>query len=125
MERQWVLLESQMTAVELDLLQQIKIAARNYLPHIHELGSRRQLNNSLGQMELNMSKAYAFFDTYMDVLTQRHTPELGALLAGCDVLHGMPCARSTPPWRSLNLRWCTVIGDSAPQFFGKVFLSPT
>ncbi|MGI6455246.1 MAG: hypothetical protein ACOX5R_06430 [bacterium] len=75
-----------MTAVELDLLQQIKIAARNYLPHIHELGSRRQLNNSLGQMELNMSKAYAFFDTYMDVLTQRHTPELGALLAGCDVL---------------------------------------
>ena len=113
-----------MTAVELDLLQQIKIAARNYLPHIHELGSRRQLNNSLGQMELNMSKAYAFFDTYMDVLTQRHTPELGALLAGCDVL-AWDAMRKSTPWRSLNLRWCTVIGDSAPQFFGKVFLSPT
>ena len=113
-----------MTAVELDLLQQIKIAARNYLPHIHELGSRRQLNNSLGQMELNMSKAYAFFDTYMDVLTQRHTPELGALLAGCDVLAWDAMRKEHPAPRSLNLRWCTVIGDSRLNSSGRCF-SPT
>jgi hypothetical protein len=49
------------------------------------------LNAALGDIELELSRAYTFFDTYMDVLTQRYSTRLGPLLAGCDVLawHGM------------------------------------
>jgi hypothetical protein len=45
-----------------------------------------RLNAVLGELELDLTKAFTFFDTYADVLTQRASPVLGGLLAGCDVL---------------------------------------
>jgi hypothetical protein len=43
-----------------------------------------------------MSRAYTFFDTYMDVLTQRRSGELGPVLAGCDVLAYQAMRREHP-----------------------------
>jgi hypothetical protein len=45
---------------------------------------------------LETSSAFVFFDTYVDVLTQRHTPELGPMLAGCDVLAWDAMKRNHP-----------------------------
>ncbi|HEX8069030.1 MAG TPA: hypothetical protein VF546_03700 [Pyrinomonadaceae bacterium] len=84
--RQWAVLELELAAVEKRLLARLNRGARAYLPQAHDLGAARALNSQLGDIELEMSRAFAFFDTYMDVLTQRHTPELGPLLAGCDAL---------------------------------------
>jgi len=84
--RQWSLLESQLSSAAASLLSQLKRGAREYLPNVHNPEVARRLNVLLGKVELEMSRAFAFFDTYMDVLTQRNTPELGPMLAGCDVL---------------------------------------
>ncbi|MBP1724267.1 MAG: hypothetical protein H6Q44_1972, partial [Deltaproteobacteria bacterium] len=85
-KRQWAVLESQLKVVEAGLLSRLKKAGRAYLPLVHNSRIARTLNGLLGEIELEMSRVYAFLDTYMDVLTQRHTPELGPLLGGCDVL---------------------------------------
>jgi hypothetical protein len=84
--RQWSVLESQLSTAEARLLSRLKRGAGKFLRHVHETHAARSLNVLLGEVELDMSKAFTFFDTYMDVLTQRNTPELGPMLAGCDVL---------------------------------------
>lgn len=85
-ERQWFVLESELKAVELRLLRRLKRISKTYLPQLHETAAAQILNSGLGEIELEMSKAFAFFDTYADLLTQRLMPEIGQLLAGCDVL---------------------------------------
>jgi hypothetical protein len=84
--RQWQIIESQLATAEERLSAKLKAAARAYLPHASETETARKLNAVLGELELDMSTTFSFFDTYMDVLTQRHSPRLGRLLAGCDVL---------------------------------------
>ncbi len=84
--RQWFVIESELKTVESRLLRQLKITARTYLPQVGHQAANSSLQSLFGKLELELSSAYVFFDTYMDVLTQRHTPELGQLLAGCDVL---------------------------------------
>lgn len=85
-ERQWFVVESELKAVEIRLTRRLKRVTREYLPQLNNKRSARILNALLGEIELEMAKAFTVFDTYMDVLTQRLTPELGYLLAGCDVL---------------------------------------
>ncbi|HEX8195485.1 MAG TPA: hypothetical protein VF571_04680 [Pyrinomonadaceae bacterium] len=85
-KRQWTVLETEMKAVEIRLQRRLNRGARAYLAQSDNRAAARSLNAQLGEIELEMTKAFAFFDTFMDVLTQRHTPELGRLLAGCDVL---------------------------------------
>lgn len=85
-QRQWVVLEAELKAVEIRLLRRLKRGARAYLAQAHQRPAARALNAQLGEIELEMTQAFTFFDTYMDVLTQRHMPELGQLLRGCDVL---------------------------------------
>lgn len=46
----------------------------------------RAANARLGDLELEAARAFSLFDTFMDILTQRHSPALGPLLRGCDVL---------------------------------------
>lgn len=84
--RQWTVIQSQLTVVQADLTARMKSGGRTYLPHAHEPRAARDLNALLGQVELDLARAYTFFDTYMDILTQRHPPLLGRLLAGCDAL---------------------------------------
>jgi hypothetical protein len=47
-------------------------------------------------MEFDLGRAFVFFDTYMDVLTQRRPAELGAVLSGCDVLAREAMTRNHP-----------------------------
>lgn len=78
---QWALIERQLTASAERLLarvQQVEAAPDGT--------ADRDVNAALGEIELDLSKAFTFFDTYMDVLTQRRSPELGPQLAGCDAL---------------------------------------
>lgn len=85
-ERQWSVLESQLSSTETKLLNELKKTARDYLPYLDQKEVRRKLNSRLGSTEIKMTKTFTFFDTYMDVITQRNSPELGPLLAGCDYL---------------------------------------
>ena len=85
-ERQWKILDSELNAVEARLLRRVKRGGIAYLSQSRNRTAARSLNSLLGDVEMEMTRAFTFFDTFMDVLTQRHTPELGMLLAGCDVL---------------------------------------
>lgn len=85
-KRQWQILESELKATEARLIRRLKRGAGAYLSQPGNVVAARSLNSLLGELELEMTKAFTFFDTFMDILTQRHTPELGQLLAGCDAL---------------------------------------
>jgi len=95
-ERQWSVLEMQLNAAAAKLTTRTKAAADSLLPDAADPGARRKLNAALGQVELAMSRVYTFFDTYMDVLTQRRSGELGPVLAGCDVLAYQAMRREHP-----------------------------
>ncbi len=94
--RQWSVLETQLSVVVERLLSRLKRAARGYLASGGAPGARRRLNARLGALELALSRAYLFFDTYADVLTQRATPALAPLLAGCDRLASDALMRDHP-----------------------------
>jgi hypothetical protein len=85
-ERQWSVLEPQLSAASTQLISRVKSAVNHLLPQASDPEARRRLNAALARVELDMARAFTFFDTYMDVLTQRRSQELGAILAGCDVL---------------------------------------
>ncbi len=85
-KRQWRILESELNAVETRLIRRLKRGSGAYLAQPGDLTAARAMNVLLGELELDMTRAFTFFDTFMDILTQRHTPELGRLLAGCDAL---------------------------------------
>jgi hypothetical protein len=44
------------------------------------------LHRALGELEIDLARAYQTLDTFVDIATQRHSPVLGPYLAGCDVL---------------------------------------
>jgi hypothetical protein len=85
-ERQWSAIEPQLAATSERLSSRVRRATDVLLPQAVEPQAARDLSAALGQIELDMATAFTFFDTYMDVLTQRRSPELGAVLGGCDVL---------------------------------------
>ncbi len=85
-KHQWSILESQLAVAEARLQSKLKTTTKQYFQQVNNPQVARNLNAAFGEIELEMSRAFTFFDTYMDVLTQRNTPELGPLLAGCDVL---------------------------------------
>lgn len=84
--RQWEVIEAQLASAAERLSAKVKAAGRTYLPTAHEISSARRLNALLGELELEISEKFGFFDACMDVLTQRHAPMLGPLLAGCDAV---------------------------------------
>jgi hypothetical protein len=84
--RQWSVIEPQLAAASARLTDRVRRAADALLPRAAEPEPARELVSALGRIELDLSTAFTFFDTYMDVLTQRRSPELGAILAGCDAL---------------------------------------
>src|SRR5439155_23548693 len=84
--RQWGILAAALGGAQTRLIARVNRAARAHLASVWDPSVARQLNAILGEVELETARAFTFFDTYMDVLTQRHSPELGSLLAGCDVI---------------------------------------
>jgi hypothetical protein len=77
----------------------LKRAADQYLGHANDVRVARSLNAVLGEIELELSRTYTFFDTYMDVLSQRSMADLGPVLAGCDVLAWEAINRDHPALR--------------------------
>jgi hypothetical protein len=82
--RQWGVLDTQLAAAVARLDGRLGGAAQAALPRLDDRGARRRLNALLGEIELDLTRAFSFFDTYMDVLSQRLVPGLGKILAGCD-----------------------------------------
>jgi hypothetical protein len=121
-ERQWSLLEPQLAAAAARLATRVRRAVDRWLPRVHEPGAARPLNAALGEVELDLSRAFTFFDTYMDVLTQRRSPELGPVLAGCDVLAAEAMHRGHPALRLVEppLVYCdrgfgaSIVRESVP-----------
>lgn len=95
-ERQWAVIEPQLTASSVRLSSRLNRLSETLLARARDPGPARELHGALGQLELDMARAFTFFDTYMDVLTQRHAPELGAVLAGCDMLALSAMRRNHP-----------------------------
>lgn len=85
-ESQWSAIESPLFAIEAKLRTCLKKEGREHLRLIHQAEAKRALTLLLGKMELELSKAFIYFDTFVDLLSQRHLPEVGLLLGGCDVL---------------------------------------
>lgn len=85
-ENQWSAIESPLRAIEAKLHTTLKRKGGRLLGSIHDPGSRKELTRLLGNMELTLSKYFTYFDTFVDLLSQRHLPEMGLLLGGCDVL---------------------------------------
>ncbi|MCO6491913.1 MAG: hypothetical protein J5I98_26085 [Phaeodactylibacter sp.] len=86
-ERQWQAIESRLRAAEERLLEGFRGAARiHFRDALMDVGAARRLQHHFGETEVTLTQAYGFFDTYLDVLTQRHMPGLGPLLRGCDAL---------------------------------------
>jgi hypothetical protein len=79
-------IEPQLAAASARLSSRVRRATDALLPRAGEPRAARRLVAALGQIELDMATAFTFFDTYMDVLTQRASPELGTVLGGCDML---------------------------------------
>lgn len=84
--RQWSVIENQLVTVQERLQSRLKRAAREHFPQLRNPKAIRSFNSLLGEIELEMTTAFTFYDTYSDVLTQRNSAELGPLLGGCDVL---------------------------------------
>jgi hypothetical protein len=84
--RQWAVIQPQLVVASQRLAERVRRASQALLPQASDPRARRELSAALGQIELDMARSFTFFDTYMDVLTQRQSAELGGVLAGCDVL---------------------------------------
>jgi hypothetical protein len=85
-QRQWRGIDLQFAGRQTNLMERLQAAERQLLPHVYEPAVQRRMNDVLGALELDLSQALVIFDTYMDVLTQRHPGPLGEMLAGCDVV---------------------------------------
>lgn len=95
-EQQWRAIESQFGRQQRWLSDRLERGTRELLPQFHRIHVQRKLNALLGRLELDLSLALTLFDTYMDVLTQRHAQPLGAMLAGCDVIAQDALRRNHP-----------------------------
>ena len=83
---QWEALETQLATVSNKIRQQLRIYADRYLSERNDPKMRQTLINRLGELEMELTEAYNFFDTFMDILTQRLSDDIGPLLRGCDVI---------------------------------------
>jgi hypothetical protein len=97
-ERQWAAIEAELGALARTIETRLRTAARRFEPERGRQAARA-LFGELAELELRTAEAYAFFDTFMDVLTQRLAPELGHQLKGCDALAADALDRDHPALR--------------------------
>ena len=83
---QWSAIESQLFSSQKQLMYRLKSAGKHFFPLLDKPEAALQLNSVLGKLDLDLSIAIIFFDTYLDVLSQRKIPRLGRILAGCDII---------------------------------------
>jgi hypothetical protein len=80
--RQWDVIEQQADKTRKRLLDRVERVTRT-LPGA-DVAVAQKAADALGSIEMELTYAYSFFDTFMDVLSQRLSPALGEVLAGCD-----------------------------------------
>ena len=83
---QWEVLENQLATVSNKIRQQLKIYTDKYFSERNDPVIRQTLINRLGELEVELTNAYGFYDTFMDILTQRLSNDIGPMLRGCDVI---------------------------------------
>lgn len=102
-KEQWDFLQNQLFHVSNRILQQLRLVGDAFLAKQENPSSRKLIMNALGELELEVVKAYNFFDTFMDILTQRLSDNIGPMLRGCDVIaadgmrRGMIADLTIPP----------------------------
>ncbi|WP_460979250.1 hypothetical protein [Spirosoma knui] len=83
---QWEVLESQLSTVSTKIRQQLRVYTDTYFSERNDPLIRQALINRLGELEVELTTAYGFYDTFMDILTQRLSNDIGPLLKGCDAI---------------------------------------
>lgn len=102
-KEQWEALESQLTSVSNGLLQRLRTYTDRFLADRENPKVKRQLVEFLGRLELEITESFNFYDTYMDLLTQRLSKPVGEMLRGCDAIafdgfrRGFLADITTPP----------------------------
>jgi hypothetical protein len=91
---QWEILDAQLTGVSVRVRDRLRLLTDKFLSEQHDLKMRQKLVDQLGELELDLNSAYLFYDTFMDILTQRLSDDLGPLLRGCDVIAANALQRS-------------------------------
>jgi len=84
-DSQWYFIQGRFKLIENEILQKLETK----IQVTKDLESKKnlvELNDFLGKLELELSKGHIFFDTYLDILSQRNNPNLASILSGCDVL---------------------------------------
>jgi hypothetical protein len=84
--KQWYAINNQLNAVANKISLQLSLYTDRFLADAENGKEQHKLIDALGEIELELSQAYTFYDTYMDILTQRLSHVLGPLLRGCDVI---------------------------------------
>jgi hypothetical protein len=82
--RQWYAINEQLKKIESRLLLKLEQKERQYKFGLHVPESLQKMNAHLANIELEAVKAFNFFDTMFDIITQRCV--IGRLLAGCEVI---------------------------------------
>jgi hypothetical protein len=85
-KEQWEALMGQLTTVSNGLLQRLRTYTDRFLADRENPSVRRQLVEFLGRLELEVTESFNFYDTYMDLLTQRLSKPIGEMLRGCDAI---------------------------------------
>lgn len=83
---QWDALESQLTTISNGLVQKLRSYSDRLLSEKGNPAAKAQLVQVLGGLEMEVTHSYTFYDTYMDLLTQRLSKPIGELLKGCDAI---------------------------------------
>jgi hypothetical protein len=83
---QWSAIEGPLATVAGRLHAELKSQGRRHLRQLHQARSQKELAQLLARTEVALASCFVYFDTFVDLLSQRHLPEMGRLLAGCDVL---------------------------------------
>lgn len=83
-KEQWDALQGQLTSVSNSLLQRLRIYTDRFLADRENPAIKSQLVEFLGRLELDVTQSFTFYDTYMDLLTQRLSKPIGEMLRGCD-----------------------------------------
>ena len=83
---QWLSLELQLATATNNLRRKLKAYVDKYYYERDNIRNRQKLIHLLGVLEMEMTNAYNFYDTFMDILAQRRSKNTGMLLKGCDIL---------------------------------------
>jgi hypothetical protein len=85
-DKQWYAINNQLNTIANKISRQLDLFTDTFLAKAANEREQYKLINTLGEIEFELSQAYSFYDTYMDILTQRLSHVLGPLLKGCDVI---------------------------------------